>query len=103
MVGCVYNKAANGTCSRDVSRTTAISAISEMEFFAAIVNWGVLRIVKFSSYVQVSENKSRKLLDILVHFCIFSSIYVSVFSQKGLSNSEVKIVEEAEGLRSSCF
>ena len=26
----VYNKAANGTCSRDVSRTTVIS---EMEFF----------------------------------------------------------------------
>ena len=100
MVGCVCNKAANGTCSRDVSRTTAIS---EMEFFATIVNWGVLRIVKFSSYVQVSENKSSKLLDILAYFCIFSSIYVSVFSQKGVSNSEVKIVEEAEVLRSSCF
>ena len=35
IVGCVYNKAANGTCSRDVSRTTAIS---EMEFCVAIVN-----------------------------------------------------------------
>ena len=43
MVGCVYNKAANATRSRDVSRTTAIS---EMEFFVTIVNRGVLRIFR---------------------------------------------------------
>ena len=52
MVGCVYNKAANPTCSRDVSRTTAIS---EMEFFLTTVNRGVLRIftdtVKFKFQV----------------------------------------------------
>ena len=27
MVGCLYNKAANCTCSRDISRTTAVSEI----------------------------------------------------------------------------
>ena len=47
MVGCVYNKAANGTCSRDVSRTTIIS---EMDLFVTIVNRDVLRI--FSSMVN---------------------------------------------------
>ena len=50
MVGPVYNKAANGICSKDVSRTTNIS---EMEFFVIIVNRSALRIftniVKFSS------------------------------------------------------
>ena len=40
MVGCVYNKEANNTCSRGVSRTTEIS---EMEFFVSKVNRGVLR------------------------------------------------------------
>ena len=36
MVRCVYNKAANGTCSRDVISTTAIS---EMAFAADIRNF----------------------------------------------------------------
>ena len=43
MVDCVYNKAVNSTGSRDVSR---ITAISEMEFFVTIVNWGVLRAIE---------------------------------------------------------
>ena len=48
-VDCFHNKAANGTCSRDIFKTTAIS---EMEFFMTIVNRGVLKIftnIKFSS------------------------------------------------------
>ena len=49
VVNCVHNKAANGTCSRDIFRTTTISG---MEFFMTIVNRGVLKIftnIKFSS------------------------------------------------------
>ena len=68
----LYNKAVNGTCSRDASRTVAIS---EIEFFVTIVNRGVLRIftktVRFLSYLQVSEKKHRKHFYILTHFCIF--------------------------------
>ena len=75
MVGPVYNKVANGTCSKDASRTTTIS---EMEFFVIIVNRGALRIftniVKFSSYLQVSEKKRRAALYFNTFFDIFKSL-----------------------------
>ena len=47
MVGCVYNKTANGACSRDRYRTTTIS---EMDFSVTIINRDALKI--FTSIVN---------------------------------------------------
>ena len=82
MAGCVNNKAASGTCSRDASRTTTIS---EMEFFVTIVNRCVLRIftktIEFSSYLQVSEKKhlNSSIFNTFLH--IFKSLFPEMSSQ----------------------
>ena len=86
MVGCVYNRAANGTCSRDVSRTTAMS---KMEFFVTIVDRGMLRIFtntgkfffinyknKFASNMQSFKFKFESLD---FKFCL--TIYVKSYKQ----------------------
>ena len=81
MVGCVCNKAANDTCSRDVSNR--ITAISEIELFVTLVNRGVLRIftnmVKFSSQLQVSQKKHCKQFYILTDYAHVSTKFVRCF------------------------
>ena len=70
----IFQENGNGTCSREATRT---ATISEMEFFVTIVNRSLMRsfttTVKFPSYLQVSDKKSRKQFCILTYFCIFSS------------------------------
>ena len=64
MVGCVYNKAANGICSRDPT-----TAISEMDFFVTIVNTDVLRIFtsKVNFKFQVLFNNLLKSYEKIVY------------------------------------
>ena len=57
------NKAASGTCSRDIPRTTAIS---ESEFFVTIVNRGVLRTftnsVKFKFQILFNKQSYKQIM-----------------------------------------